>query len=86
MLTGNDICTPMFIAALSTIARSWKQLKQPLINEWLKKMWCTCTKNFSAIKKKNEILSFGTIEIYLVGIMLSEMVEQDILYDLICGI
>ena len=34
-----DTCTPMSIAALVTIARTWKQPKCPLIDEWIKKMW-----------------------------------------------
>ena len=34
-----DTCTPMFIAALFTIAKTWKQPKCPLIDEWIKKMW-----------------------------------------------
>ena len=34
-----DICTPVFIAALFTIARSWKQPKCPSTDEWIKKMW-----------------------------------------------
>ena len=34
-----DICTPLFIAALFTIARTWKQLACPLTDEWIKKMW-----------------------------------------------
>ena len=33
------ICTPMFIAALFTIAKKWKQPKHPSVCEWLKKMW-----------------------------------------------
>ena len=32
-------CTTMFIAALFTIARTWKQPKYPLSDEWIKKMW-----------------------------------------------
>ena len=35
----NRRCTPMFIAALFTIARSWKQPKCPSTDEWIKKMW-----------------------------------------------
>ena len=35
----NDTCTPIFIAALFTIARSWKQRKCPLTDKWIKKMW-----------------------------------------------
>ena len=34
------MCTPMFIDALFTIAKTWKQLKCPLTNERIKKMWC----------------------------------------------
>ena len=34
-----DTCTPMFIAALFTIAKTWKQPKCLSTNEWIKKMW-----------------------------------------------
>ena len=34
-----DTCTSMFIAALFTIARTWKQPKHPLTDEWIKKLW-----------------------------------------------
>ena len=33
-----DICTPMFIAALLTVARTWEQPKYPSTEEWIKKM------------------------------------------------
>ena len=33
------ICTPIFIAALSTIAKSWKELRCPSTNDWIKKLW-----------------------------------------------
>ena len=33
-----DTCTPVFIAALFTIARTWKQPRCPLIDEWIKKL------------------------------------------------
>ena len=32
----------MFSAALFTIARTWKQPKCPLTDEWIKKLWCVC--------------------------------------------
>ena len=38
-----DACTTMFIAALFTIARMWKQPKCPSVDEWIKKMWHVCT-------------------------------------------
>ena len=34
-----DACTPMFIAALFTIARTWKQPRCPLADEWIRKLW-----------------------------------------------
>ena len=43
--TRKDICTPMFMAALFTIAKTWKQTKCPQIDEWIKKMWETRTHN-----------------------------------------
>ena len=38
-INQKDTCTPMFTAALFTIARTWKQPKCPLTDDWLKKMW-----------------------------------------------
>ena len=47
-----DICTPMFIAALFTIANTWKQPKCPSRDEWIKKMWYIDTiEYYSAVKK-----------------------------------
>ena len=34
-----DTCTPMFIATLFTIARTWKQPRCPLAVEWIRKLW-----------------------------------------------
>ena len=34
-----DTCIPLFIVALLTIARTWKQPRCPLTNEWIKKLW-----------------------------------------------
>ena len=47
-----DACTPMFIAALLTIAKTWKQPKCPLTEEWIKKMWYIYTMDsYSAVKR-----------------------------------
>jgi hypothetical protein len=51
-------CTPMFIAALFTIAKLWKQPRCPIIDEWIKKMWYLYTMEFYSTMK-NEILSFA---------------------------
>ena len=47
-----DTCTPMFIAALFTIARTWKQPRCPSADEWIRKLWYIYTMvYYSAIKK-----------------------------------
>jgi hypothetical protein len=48
----------MFIAALFTIAKLWKQPRCPTTDEWIKKMWYLYTMEFYAVMKKNEMLSF----------------------------
>ena len=51
-LTQKDTCTPMFIATLFTVAKTWKQPKCPSTDEWIKKMWYIYTvEYYSAIKK-----------------------------------
>ena len=51
-LIRKDTCTPTFIAALFTIAKTWKQLKCPSTDEWIKKMWYIyTTEYYSAIKR-----------------------------------
>ena len=46
-----DTCTPVFTAALFTLAETWKQPKCPLTDEWIKKLWYICTMEYySAIK------------------------------------
>ena len=53
-----ESCITMFIAALFTIARTWKQPKCPSTDEWIKKMWHIYTmESYSAIKR-NEIELF----------------------------
>ena len=47
-----DTCVPIFITALFTIARTWKQPRCPSADEWIRKLWYIYTmKYYSAIKK-----------------------------------
>ena len=56
VLFRRDTCTPMFITALSTIAKVWKEPKCPSMDEWIKKMWYIYTVEYCLAIKKNEIL------------------------------
>ena len=56
--TRKDTCTPMFIAALFTIAKTWKQPKCPSTEECIKKMWYIHTMEYYSAIKKNEIPAF----------------------------
>ena len=72
-----DTCTPMFIAALFTIARSWKQLKCPLTDEWIKKMWYIYTMEYYSAIKRNEIGSFVETWVDLETVIQSEVSQKE---------
>jgi hypothetical protein len=58
-VTLEALGTLMFIAALFTIAKLWKQPRCPTTDEWIKKMWYLYTMEFYSAMKKNKILSFS---------------------------
>ena len=67
----------MFIAALFTIARSWKQPKCPSTDEWIKKLWYIYTmEHYSAIKR-NEIESFVEMCMDLETVIQSEVNQKE---------
>ena len=61
MIIQKDICTPMFIATLFVIARTWKQPRCPSTEEWIKKMWSIYTMEYYSTVKSNEIVPFAEI-------------------------
>ena len=66
-----------------TTAKTWKQPKCPSTEEWIKKMWYIyTTEYYSAIKKKNEIMPSAATWMDLEIIILSEVRERPILYDI----
>ena len=69
VLMHRGTCTPMFIAALSTIAKLWKEPKCPLTDEWIKKMWFIYTVEYYLAVRKNEIMPFAAMWMELEGIM-----------------
>ena len=48
-----DTSIPLFIAALLTIARTWKQPRCPSSDEWIKKLWYTYTMEYYSAIKRN---------------------------------
>ena len=89
-LCWRNICIPIFTAALSIIAKTWKQPKCPLTNEWIKKLLSNFTMEYYSAIKKKEILSFATTCMDLESIMLNEVsqTEKDkyCMNSLICGL
>ena len=51
--TEKDTCTPMFIAALFIIARTWKQPRCPLTDACIKQLWYIYTAEYYSAKKRN---------------------------------
>ena len=85
-----DTCTPMFIAALFTISRTWKQPKCPSTEEWLKKLRYIYTMEYYSAIKKNKTMPFAATWMDLEIVVLSEVshTEKDKYHVilLICGI
>ena len=76
-LIQKDTCTPMFIAALFTIGKTWKQPKYPLTDEWIKKLWHIYTmENYSAIER-NEIEFFVVRWMDLESVIESEVSQKE---------
>ena len=73
-------CTPVFIAALFTIARSWTQPKCPLTDEWIKKICYIYTMAYYSAIKRNEIGSFVEIWMDIETVIQSEVRKRKISY------
>ena len=70
-------CTTVFTAALFTIARTWKQAKCPLIDEWKKKMWLIYTMEYYSAIKRNEIELFVLRWMDLESVIQSEVSQKE---------
>ena len=67
-----DTCTPVFIAVLFIIAKTWKQPECPSVDEWIKKTWYMCTVKYYSVIKRSEIKPFAAIWMDLEIATLSE--------------
>jgi hypothetical protein len=80
----------MFIAALFTKTKLWKQARCPTTDEWVMKVKYLYTMEFYSVTKKNEILSFAGKWVELEHIILSEVSQvqntKGHMFSLVCGI
>ena len=72
-----ETCTPMFIAALFTIARAQKQPKCPSTDEWIKKMWHVYTMEYYSAIKRNENELFVVRWMDLESVIQSEVSQKE---------
>ena len=67
----------MFVAALFTIARTWKQPKYPLTDEWIKEMWYLYIMEYYSAIKRNEIELFVVRWMELDSVIQSEVSQKE---------
>ena len=72
-----DTCTPMFLAAMSTVAKLWKEPRCPSKDEWIKKLWFMYTVEYSSAIRNHEYPPFASTWIELESIMLSEVSQLE---------
>ena len=72
-----DTCTPMFIAALFIIAKTWKQPRCPSADEWIRKLWYIYTMEYYSAVKKNTFESILMKWMKLEPIIQSEVSQKE---------
>ena len=72
-----DPCTPVFIAALFTIVRTWKQPRCPPADEWIRNLWYIYTVEYYSVIKKNAFESVLMRWIKLEPIIQSEVSQKE---------
>ena len=76
-IVQKESCTTMFIAALFTIARIWKQRKCPSTDEWVKKMWHIYTMEYYSAVNRNKIELFVVRCMDLESVIQSELSQKE---------
>ena len=66
----------MFVAAMATIAKLWKELRGPSTHEWIKKMWFIYTMEYYSAIRKDEYPTFVSTWMGPEEIMLSEISQR----------
>ena len=85
-----NTCTLMFITAMSTIAKLWKEPRCPSKDEWIKNVWSIYTKKYYSAIRNDEYPPFASMWTELEVIMLSEVSQSEkdnhYMVSLMCGI
>ena len=68
---------PVFIVALFTIARTWKQPRGPLVDEWIRKLWYIYTMDYDSAMKRKAFGSVPMRQIKLKPIIQSEVSQKE---------
>ena len=74
--TGTQVWVHPCRAALSPIAKKWKQPKQPSTNKWVNKMWYVHTMEYYSALKRKEILTHATTGMTFEDIILNEISQS----------
>ena len=77
IIIEKDTCTPKFIAALFTIARTWKQPRCPSEDEWIKKSWYIYTMEYYSAIKRNAFESVLMSWMNLEPVIQSEVSQKE---------
>ena len=89
-MAQKDKCTPVFITALFTIAKTWKQPNCPPTEEWIKKMWYIYTMEYNSAIDKIKIVPFAEIWMDLETAIQSEVSQKEenkyYIFMHLCGI
>ena len=72
-----DTCIPLLIAALFTIARTWKQPRCPLTDAWIKKLWYIYTMEYYSATKRNAFESVWMRWMNLEPVIQSEVSQKE---------
>ena len=75
--TERDMNTPIFIAALFLIARTWKQPRCPSADEWKRKLWYICTMEYYSVIKKDTFETVLMRWVKLQPIIQSEVSQKE---------
>ena len=76
-MKDRDTRTPMFLAAMSTIAKLWKEPRCPSKDEWIEKLWSVYTVGYSSAIRNAKYPPFASMWMELESIMLSEVSQSE---------